>query len=234
MAKKQIRRGRKIVQWQRFDKAREWARSLGLSAMREWDAYKKGEYARTLGTIPPDIPRSPQYVYRDEGWKGFDDWLGYDFLSYAEARAFVVKLKLTCWREWNAYRRGELEETHGLLPSDIPRFPAHFYEGKGWRGAAHWFGTGSGIYQDFDYLPFEQARKIIQSLEIKNSTQWWAYSRGELQVEFGLIPENIPVNPARVYADSGWKGMSDWLANGHLGKNRPLWSFEKARHLFIL
>ena len=49
-----------------FLKARSIVRSLGLKSSKEWREYKMN---------PPGIPRKPEKVYKDKGWKGYKDWL---------------------------------------------------------------------------------------------------------------------------------------------------------------
>jgi hypothetical protein len=53
-----------------FKRARAFARRLSLNSKTEWEAFAK------RGALPPDIPASPWYVYRDDGWSGIKDWLG--------------------------------------------------------------------------------------------------------------------------------------------------------------
>ncbi len=53
-----------------FEKARAFARGLGLKSKGEWNAFTKS------GKLPKDIPRAPQGTYADKGWKGWRDFLG--------------------------------------------------------------------------------------------------------------------------------------------------------------
>ena len=53
-----------------FNKARAFARSLGLKSGTEWTEYCKS------GKKPADIPAAPNYVYASHGWAGMGDWLG--------------------------------------------------------------------------------------------------------------------------------------------------------------
>ena len=55
-----------------FEEAREFVRGLGLKSIIEWKEYSKS------GKRPKDIPSSPNTIYRDKGWVGLKDWLGYD------------------------------------------------------------------------------------------------------------------------------------------------------------
>jgi hypothetical protein len=52
-----------------FSKARDYVHTLKLKNQEEWRVYSKSI------TNPPDIPATPEKVYRQE-WKGMGDWLG--------------------------------------------------------------------------------------------------------------------------------------------------------------
>ena len=53
-----------------FEKAREFARTLGLTSGKEWKEYCKS------GKKPEDIPNTPNNVYKGKGWNGWRDFLG--------------------------------------------------------------------------------------------------------------------------------------------------------------
>jgi hypothetical protein len=57
-----------------FEDARVFVRSLGLTGKNEWDLYCTGNLSQ--GKKPDDIPNMPNIVYKDDGWKDYDDWLG--------------------------------------------------------------------------------------------------------------------------------------------------------------
>lgn len=63
------RRSGGFSRYRSFKKARAFARGLGLNCAREWHEYSKS------GMKPDDIPVAPHYVYTDEGWAGWSDWL---------------------------------------------------------------------------------------------------------------------------------------------------------------
>jgi Phage-integrase repeat unit len=60
-----------LRQYRSFEKARAFARALGLKLGIEWKAYCKS------GKKPDDIPAAPHNTYADAGWTGIRDWLGY-------------------------------------------------------------------------------------------------------------------------------------------------------------
>jgi Phage-integrase repeat unit len=77
-----------------FKKARTFVRSLGLKSHTEWLRYCKS------GKKPVDIPAAPRWMYANDGWAGFGDWLGagrlathlQKYRSFKKARAFCPPL----------------------------------------------------------------------------------------------------------------------------------------------
>ena len=65
-----------------FIEARAFVHKLGLNSEKQW-----AEYCRS-GKKPPDIPSYPRSRYRGE-YKSIEDWLGIEYLSFPEARAFA-------------------------------------------------------------------------------------------------------------------------------------------------
>jgi hypothetical protein len=63
-------------QYRPFKNARNFVRSLGLKSTAEWRRYCNGEL-EGCSPKPDDIPANPQRTYRDHGWIGIGDWLGY-------------------------------------------------------------------------------------------------------------------------------------------------------------
>jgi superfamily II DNA or RNA helicase len=58
-----------------FQKARAFARHLGLRNRSEWKEFCKGNMP-DKGALPADIPSNPNRTYVNKGWSGMGDWLG--------------------------------------------------------------------------------------------------------------------------------------------------------------
>ena len=69
-------------------KARSKARSLNISSAAEW---KKYCYLHT--NLPYGVPESPEIVYRNTGWKSFNDWLGTRTIKKSKRRRKKKKTK---------------------------------------------------------------------------------------------------------------------------------------------
>ena len=114
--------------WRPFEDARAYVRNLRLSNGAEWLQCVNNS------RLPPDIPASPEYIYKDTGWLGMGDWLGTGYIApskrryrlFKDARAFVRSLGLKTSFEWIKYSRS------GKKPDDIPSNPWRSYAGIGW------------------------------------------------------------------------------------------------------
>jgi hypothetical protein len=195
-----------------FEKAREFARSLGLKSGDEWNQWSKSKR-------PPNIPGSPWLVYKKE-WLSIGDWLGTkpgfngEYLSFEEAREIVRAVGLKSRDEWNQWSKSK-------RPPNIPGNPHKIYK-KQWVSFGDWMGARMRVHGKF--LPFEQAREIVRSLGLKNWKEWQQWSQFER-------PPNIPSNPntVTIYKNK-WLSLEDWLGTtpGFDGTFLP---FEEARKI---
>jgi len=125
-------------------------------------------------------------------------------LSFNEARDYVQNIGLKSSQEWKKWSKGKLEGKD-KRPSFIPSNPDIVYKFKGWKSWSDWIGTEK---KRVDYLPFEEARAYVRSLQFKNFEEWKRYYQNKIE---GLEkPENIPWNPQDVYGDE-WQGIRDWI-----------------------
>lgn len=200
--------------WLPFKDARDYVRRLNLSSQKDWKQYLKNDY------LPPNIPRSPNLVYANRGWKGLGDWIGTfkvrdkEFLPFEEARDFVRSLRLKNHSEWKKYIQSP--NRNPLLPSQ----PDKVYAEEGWLGIRDWLGTGSWN----DFIPFEDARNFARSLNLTGSTGWNKY------VKRADFPDYIPKSPQAVYSDKGWQGFADWLGSNRLRQGEVYWDYLTARN----
>jgi hypothetical protein len=182
-----------------FVDAREFARSLGLTSQMAWKEYCKS------GKKPNNISSTPEKRYKTE-WLGIGDWLDtnristkkMEFISFMEAREFTRNLGLSNRMEWMKYCK------LGKKPNNIPTKPEKTYRKLGWIDYDDWLNSG--------YLPFEDAREFIRSINLKGQKEWEAYCTS------GRKPNNIPRNPYKVYNDK-WGGWANWVRdtrNGYL------------------
>jgi len=140
------------------------------------------------------------------------------FKSFQEARNFAHSLKLEYQYEWKEFCKS------GKLPKDIPTNPWNTYKNKGWVNVGDWLGTERIANRNKKFRPFEEAKQFVISLNLHSERDWIKFTKSKEK------PNDIPVSPAKVYKNNGWKSMGDWLGTGRvadqLKKYRP---FEEAR-----
>jgi hypothetical protein len=202
-----VRETRRQGKWRPFEQARAFVRSLGFESSSAWGKWASSDKR------PVDIPSNPNLAY--EEWAGYGDWLGtgniqtgnMQFRPFEEARAYVQSLGLAghaAWVSWCA---------SGSRPRDIPAVPNRVYEE--WKDWGDWLGTHR---RRGGYLPFEQARRFVHTLGLRNYEEWCVWRKS------GKRPVEIPTNPQQTYQE--WLGYGDWLGNGRVQQYRP---FEEAR-----
>jgi hypothetical protein len=197
-----------------FNDAREFVQKLGLKGESEWRLYCKS------GEKPNHIPSSPKNQYPNE-WKGFGDWLGTGIIAtshrsykpFEEAREFVHSLHLKNNIDWINFKKS------GKRPINIPATPEKYYKGKGWVSLSDWLGTGEKSWKEKSYLPFNEARYFVHTLNLNNRKEWFEYCETKEK------SDRIPKNPQSTYKNKGWISWEDWTGN----KKITFIGFEKAR-----
>ena len=140
-----------------------------------------------------------------------------NWMPFSEARAFAHTLNLKGNKEWYTYCKS------GKISPDLTTIPQRVYQGKGWKSWSDWVGTHRAGWKQ-TYLPFNEARDFVQSLDIDTNRTWKIYCKS------GQKPTNIPGHPQRIYKDEGWSSIGDWLGNGKISYSMINYrSFEDAR-----
>jgi superfamily II DNA or RNA helicase len=189
------------LKYRSFVEARKYVQSLNLQNGKEWEIYAKSSKK------PIDIPSTPMSTYKNEGWKGMGNWLGTGriasqnriYREFNEARSFVHSLKFNNSYDWIDYCKS------GNKPNDIPSKPNETYKNKGWVGMSDWLGHGKITNSEKKFRKYEDAKKFIHSLKLKNYKEWKYYCKS------GNKPIDIPSEPKDVYKDLGYKDLGEWL-----------------------
>ena len=210
----------RTIKYLPFTAARDFARSLGLKSVKEWNAYASNKIPR-LGARPTNIPLKPYKKYAGKGWVSWSDWLDAEiktqtplvrvtkpskFRSYEEAREFARALKLTGSLQWSAFTKGAMSEKL-TRPEDVPANPASVYKNSGWQGWGDFLGTGNLAPAEREFRPFAQARDFARKLGFKTQAAWRAWCKA------GARPVDIPASPNEFYNTTGWAGWSDFLGS---------------------
>ena len=108
---------------------------------------------------------------------------------------------------------------------------------KAWGSTYPFFPTHLRSYKNFEY-----ARSFVQTLglksekggriENKKALSWRNYTKGHLKMTVGLPLEDIPINPASVYADQ-FISWGDWLGTGRRARKDAYLDFASARNFAL-
>lgn len=109
--------------------------------------------------------------------------------SYQEAKTWVIENKVKTKTEFRALVK------EGKTPKEMPPNPSVVYS-KEWSTWNKFF--------DFDFLPFEDAREHVQSLNLIGKKAWAAYTKSDSR------PLRIPEEPDKIYTKE-WNGWFDFL-----------------------
>jgi hypothetical protein len=75
-----------------------------------------------------------------------------------------------------------------------------------------------------NWMPFEDAREIVQKLKFRSTKEWREYILKEKR-QF-----DIPAKPDLIYDGKGWVSFGDWLGNGNISnQKKAFWDFDEAR-----
>lgn len=116
-----------------YKEAKSFVNNLNLKSSSEFRKYCKGEY-ENLPKKPDSLPVAVGEIYKNDGWSGFKDFLGYkepkksnkkNFKSYQEAKIFISKYKIKTNDEWRIFCKND------NFPKSIPKSPDKVYARSG-------------------------------------------------------------------------------------------------------
>jgi hypothetical protein len=148
--------------------------------------------------------------------QGMEKEMKKQFRNFESTREFVRKLGIKRKNEWRGYCKS------GDKPDDIPSGLEQHYK-KEWKGWGDFLGTGTVASFNKQYRSFEESRKFVRELKLKNYYKWMEYCKS------GKKPDDIPTDPSRTYKNN-FKGNGDWLGTGTVApKDRVYRPFKEAR-----
>ena len=125
------------------------------------------------------------------------------YMSFKSAEIFY-NLNYKSQKDFrNAQKRGD-------LPITSPSTPDRIYKDSGWISWGDFLGTGN-IYKK-DFLPYEEAEKLVHKLKLKNQHEYKA-ARNKSDLK-----NKIPAAPSQIYANSGWTSWGNYLGTGSVFK----------------
>jgi len=128
--------------------------------------------------------------------------------SYEEAKKYVKSLKLKNQVEWIKFSKSNEK------PKDIPSYPNQAYKDQ-FEGMGIFLGTGFVHPKKRNYCNYLEAKKYANDLGVKNSKDWFNYSKK------GKIKSNVPINLSEFY-------KNEWISWGHfLGTDNVSYKLKK-------
>lgn len=135
------------IKYLSYLEVKEYIKNLGINSKNSWNEFKNSL------NFPNFLPKEPQVIYQNNGWKDFHDFLSLEkdinkyklknnrnkYLTFQEARKFARSLKLTSKRKWELYCNGELEN-YDKKPECIPLNP-YIYQNEGFLDFNDWLGA---------------------------------------------------------------------------------------------
>jgi hypothetical protein len=181
------------VNYATYEEAKDYAQLHKIGGRKEWLEHIQS------GNAPSYIPAGVDEIYKGKGWTSWADFLNIHVLEYKQAEAYIHSQLFKSTDEVRAFLRSRER------PSFIPALPNIYYKGKGWTSWKTFAGRLG------NYAPYLEAREYALSLNLRNRTEWLAYHRTNKR------PMRIPLEPHRVYKNSGWTGWLNFLSN-HIDK----------------
>lgn len=193
-----------------FNQARLYVHKLRFQRREEWQEWGHS------GNRPAFIPFIPDRVYKDTGWINWADWVGFSFLPFEKARAYMRRLGLKNRTEYRKWLKS------GKRPKTIPHEPENIYKYTGWSGLGDWLGTGNIQNQKKTKLPYKQAKAYVQAIGIKTWHEYMNWSKG------GNRPATIPAAPDKAYHE--FESWGEFLGTGRIAnQNKEYWNYEQAK-----
>jgi hypothetical protein len=111
------------------------------------------------------------------------------YVSFSEARALARKQNFKTLKEFDAWKK----------PEGMPSHPHTMYANSGWFGYGDFLGTGN--VREKVFMSFTKARALARKQSFNNVRGFLAWNK----------PRDVPSNPDKSYADSGWTNWYDFL-----------------------
>lgn len=114
------------------------------------------------------------------------------WLPFEVARQIVHSQKFQTISDWNDWSKSDDK------PCLLPACPKVTYKDQ-WQGWGDWLGN------QLNWLPFEEARQIVHTFNLRSYEDWIFFC-----CALKKKPINIPFEPKKIYKNE-WRGWGDWL-----------------------
>tara|TARA_Y100000034_G_scaffold133546_1_gene199274 strand:+ start:1517 stop:2749 length:1233 start_codon:yes stop_codon:yes gene_type:complete len=174
-----------------YEEARSFVKTLDIRDSIHWITYAKS------GKKPNNIPATPDFVYRDNGWISWPHFLDNEYWDWGRCVDVVHKLKLKTRREWKNTDKTRLPKN---IPPNPQRHFADIWEEKGgWSG---WIGTY--VKTQRRGLTLRQLKSECKKYKVQNESDYKGKKRD------GTLA-HLPWNPREILGDEfpGWHVVLD-------------------------
>lgn len=210
----------RVVGWRSYADAKNWVQAKGVDSESAWRKLRRS------GTLPRDIPSTPEAVYAVE-WQGWGEFLGTgrtaaraEFVHYDTAKDWASRSGIRQAREWIRASKA------GLLPPEVPGAPDSVYA-ELWEGWGIFLGVSDDPKRRRSWLPFDEARvwarELAKTKGVDSEVLWRRFRKSE------TLPANIPRSPQYVYRDQ-WVSWGDFFGTGNGVGGAARWRKERARN----
>ncbi len=213
--------------WKPYHSARALVRELGLENERQYLRWRSGQLKCRIPP-PVDMPMHPDRSYPE--FTGWNDFLGCTLvvpMPFSEARQFARGLGLKNQQEFRDWSLGRLRR-RGLppRPHNFSTTPHNIYKNE-WQGLNDFLGTPKPKNIGRKWRPFEDARRFVQSIGLRNVDEYKKWTRGNFRTDVPF-PDDIPAEPPKGYKEE-FRGFPDFLGSKPAAKYVEMWPFIKAR-----
>jgi len=180
-----------------YSEGQKFCQENGINNQKDYEELSES------GKRPIDMPSSPRYTYKNNGWQGWGNFTGsgnianqnIQFCSYKKTEKFAQYHEIKSQTYWKKFVKTN------KLPSDIPRNPDHVYKNNGWTTWGDFLGTGYIAFAKRNYPPIKdakiEARKIAKELGINSVVKW------NIAWDEGKIPKYLPRDLHSKYSRTG-------------------------------
>lgn len=127
-------------------------------------------------------------------------------LPFEDARDFARSLGLKNNMDWRLWCKS------GKRPESIPSMPERAYK-ENWLSWGDWLGNARISNNKKQFLSFNDARKFVRDLGLKNQKEWRDW------IKHGNRPHFIPSNPENQYQGE-FISFGDWIGTEYIHKKQ--------------
>ena len=134
--------------------------------------------------------------------KIWDNIARYNWRPYEDAKKYAQSLNLKNSQEWSKHTQTK------AFPKDIPTAPNVTYKTE-WESMGEFLGTKNVSRKFRNYKTYDEAKKFVKSLKLKNTKEWNNYV-----YKINKDLSDIPKRPNEFYKNE-WKSWNDFLGSDY-------------------